>query len=59
MSINKWIIKFRDYELEQVKYQVKGTPILRDQDPLISEELKLPQRKKIIKSKFIDVLTYI
>jgi hypothetical protein len=46
----KWIIKSRDYELEQVKYQIKCAPVMRDQDPLTSEELKLPARKKIIKS---------
>ncbi len=57
MSSNKWKIKSRDYELEQVKYQVKGTPVMKDQDPLISEELKLPQRKKIIKSKIVKNLS--
>ena len=46
----KWIVKSRDYELEQVKYQVKGISIMRDQDPLCSEVIKLPIRNKIIKS---------
>lgn len=47
----KWIVKTRDYELDQVKYQMKMIPILRDQDPLNSEIIKLPVKKKIIKSK--------
>ena len=47
----KWIVKSRDYELDQVKHQIKMTPILKDQDPLNSDIIKLPSNKKIIKSK--------
>ncbi len=49
---SKWIIKPRDYELDLVKFQVKSSPIMRDQDPLNSDEIKVPVKKTKIKSNF-------
>jgi len=53
----KWQVKMRDYELDTVKYQAKLSPVLADQDPLNTEVIKLPTKKKIIKSKF-DLYLY-
>jgi len=47
---SKWIVKIRDYELEQAKYQIKGTTVIRNEDPLNADEVKFESKKKIIKS---------
>lgn len=49
--MSKWIPKVRDYELDQVKYQIKLSPLLHDQDPLNSEIIKMPAKKKIFIKK--------
>lgn len=49
MSTGKWIVKPRDYELDQVKFKAKLQPVLKDQDPLNAEVIKMPVKKKIIK----------
>lgn len=52
MSNLKWIIKQRDFEVEDVKFMSKFTPITKDQDPLMTDNIILPQKKsKYIKSK--------
>jgi hypothetical protein len=49
---NKWLIKNRDFELENVKYLAKMTQITREEDPLVVEgEIKIPVKKKFVKSK--------
>jgi hypothetical protein len=58
MSNSKWIIKTRDFELDYVKFKAKLNHITREEDPLIAEgDIKIPVKKKIIKSKF-NVFTY-
>jgi len=46
----KWEVRMRDYELDAVKYQAKLTPVMADGDPLSSDVIKLPAKKKIIRS---------
>jgi hypothetical protein len=46
----KWQVRMRDYELDTVKYQAKLTQVLADQDPLNTDVIKLPAKKKFIKS---------
>jgi hypothetical protein len=49
----KWIVKQRDYELENVKYQMKLNEVNRDQDPLSVAEIKMPVKKTIKKGNTI------
>ncbi len=52
MSSSKWIIKQRDYEVEEVKYNSKLISIIKDEDPLITDNIVFLQKKsKFVKSK--------
>jgi hypothetical protein len=52
--MSKWIVKPRDFEIDLVKYQVKLTHVIKEDDPIFSETgIKLPTKKKVIKSKII------
>ncbi|MCQ2816762.1 MAG: hypothetical protein MJ252_05795 [archaeon] len=44
MSDQRWLVKERNYELDEVKYEVKLKPIMKDQDPL-NVEIEFAQDK--------------
>ena len=50
MSEQRWIVSQRNYELDEVKYQSKLTPISKDQDPLIVDISVLTKNKKTTKN---------
>ena len=50
MSEQRWIVSQRNYELDEVKYQSKLTPISKDQDPLIVDISVLTKNKRTTKN---------
>jgi len=46
MASSKWKIKLRDYEVEEVKNSAKTNIITKEEDPLMTDTLIFPQKKK-------------